>query len=124
MRDDGKKAQNVRLIELPSPFPRAPGTLWLIEPPEGFGAPPLERWREGTLGRPFIFDSGSMRHLFFNARGTQSSMRLDEPDALVHKIINTVTYKSGIYPPPMAPWRPRREVYAKKMPFPHRVIGC
>jgi spermidine synthase len=83
MRDDRKKDQNARLIELPSPFPLEPGTLWLIEPPEGFAAAQLDRWREGTLGRPFVFDSGSMRHLFFNTLGTQSSMRLDEPDALV-----------------------------------------
>ena len=83
MQHDRKKDQNVRLIELPSPFPHEPGTFWLIEPPEGFGAAQLNRWREGTLGRPFVFDSGSMRHLFFNTLGTQSSMRLDEPDALV-----------------------------------------
>ena len=83
MRDDRKKDQNVRLIELPSPFPLEPGTLWLIEPAEGFGAAQLDRWREGTLGRPFVFDSGNMRHLYFNTLGTQSSMRLDEPDALV-----------------------------------------
>lgn len=80
MRDDRK---NVRLIELPSPFPLEPGTLGLIEPAEGFGAAQLDQWREGTLGRPFVFDSGSMRHLSFNTLGTQSSMRLDEPDALV-----------------------------------------
>ena len=83
MQHDRKKDQNVRLIELPSPFPHEPGTFWLIEPPEGFGAAQLNRWCEGTLGRPFVFDSGSMRHLFFNTLGTQSSMRLDEPDALV-----------------------------------------
>jgi spermidine synthase len=83
MRDERKKDQSVRLIELPSPFPLEPGTLRLIEPPEGFGAGQLDRWRESTLGRPFVFDSGSMRHLFFNTLSTQSSMQLDEPDALV-----------------------------------------
>ena len=83
MRDDRKKDQNARLIELPSPFPLEPGTQWLIEPAEGFGAAQLDRWREGTLGRPFVFDSDGMRYLLFNTLGTQSSMRLDEPDALV-----------------------------------------
>lgn len=84
MRDDRKKGESVRLIALPSPFPLEPGTLRLMEPPEGFGAAQWDRWREGTLGRPFIFDSGSIRHLFFNTLNTQSSMRLDEPDALVN----------------------------------------
>lgn len=83
MRDDLTKDRNVRLVELPSLFPLEPGMLWLIEPPEGFGAAQLDRWRQGTLGRPFVFDSDGMRYLLFNTLGTQSSMRLDEPDALV-----------------------------------------
>ena len=83
MRDDRNKDQSVRLIELPSPFPLEPGTLRLIEPAEGFGAAQPDRWGESTPGRPFVFDSGSMRHLFFNTLTTQSSMRLDEPDSLV-----------------------------------------
>jgi spermidine synthase len=83
MRDERKKDQSVRLVELPSPFPLEPGTLWLIEPPQGFGATELQWWRESTPGRPFAFDSGNMRHLYFNTVSTQSSMQLDEPDALV-----------------------------------------
>jgi spermidine synthase len=83
MRDERKKDQSVRLIELPSPFPLEPETLRFMELPEVFAEAQRDRLREGTLARPFIFDSGSMRHLFFNTLGTQSSMQLDEPDALV-----------------------------------------
>jgi spermidine synthase len=83
MRDERKEDQSVRLVELPSPFPLEPGTLWLIEPPQSFAATELQWWRESTPGRPFAFDSGNMRHLYFNTVSTQSSMQLDEPDALV-----------------------------------------
>jgi len=72
-----------RLFELPSPFALEPGTLRLIEPKEGFGTEQLDRLREGTLGRPFMIDSGGMRRLFFNTANTQSAMRLDDPHALV-----------------------------------------
>jgi spermidine synthase len=83
MRDDRKSDQSVRLIELPSPFPLEPGTLRLIETTEVVGEAQLNLLCEGARGRPFVFDSGSMRHLFFNTLSTQSSMQLDEPDALV-----------------------------------------
>lgn len=83
MQDAQKRPHKVRLTELASPYPLEPGTLWLIEPPEGFGGAPPDRWRERTLGRPFIFDSGNVRHLLFNTLSTQSSMRLEEPDALI-----------------------------------------
>jgi spermidine synthase len=72
-----------RLLELPSPFAREPGTLRLIEPAEGFGVDQFDRLREGTLGQPFMIDDGAMRHLFFNTASIQSSMRLDDPHGLV-----------------------------------------
>jgi spermidine synthase len=83
MKDDLKEDRKVRLIELSNPFPLEPGTLRLIEPPDGFSSEHLDRLLEGTLGHPFVFDSGALRHLFFNTASTQSSMRLDDPDALV-----------------------------------------
>lgn len=75
--------RKLRLLELPSPFALEPGTLRLIEPTEGFGTEQFDRLRAGTLGRPFMIDNGGMRHLFFNTASTQSSMRLDDPHALV-----------------------------------------
>src|SRR5206468_8317735 len=32
---------------------------------------------------PFILDTGGMRHLYFDLRAVQSSMRLHEPDTIV-----------------------------------------
>lgn len=82
MKCDPNWNRRVRLIEVPNPFAED-GVLRLMEPLGGFSAEQLERLREGTLGRPFLIDSGTLRHLYFDASGTQSSMRLDEPDALV-----------------------------------------
>jgi spermidine synthase len=82
MTDDFTGDRKLRLIEVPNPL-LEPGTLRLIEPEGGFSSEELDRLREGTLGRPFMIDSGTLRHLFFDTASTQSSMRLDEPDALV-----------------------------------------
>jgi spermidine synthase len=71
-----------RLIEVPSPFAE-PGMLRFIEPPGGFSLEQLDQLHKGTLGRPFLIDSGSLRNLYFDTANTQSSMRLDDPDALV-----------------------------------------
>lgn len=83
MRDNGKQDQDVQPIELPDPLPLEPGTLQVVEPPEVFGEPQPDRFPEGMPAHPFVFDSDGMRHLFFDALSTQSSMQLDEPDALV-----------------------------------------
>jgi len=72
-----------RLIEMPSPFALEPGTVRLIEPAEGFSREQLDQLREGTLGRPFIIDYGRTRNLFFTIAAVQSSMRLDDPHALI-----------------------------------------
>jgi spermidine synthase len=71
------------LFELPSPFPLEPGTVRLVEPAAGFGTEELDRLRAGTLGRPFIIDSGRTRNLFFTTTAVQSAMFLDDPHALV-----------------------------------------
>jgi spermidine synthase len=72
-----------RLIDMPSPFALEPGTVRLVAPAEGLSEEQLERLREGTLGRPFIIDYGRTRNLFFTLDAVQSSMRLDDPNALV-----------------------------------------
>ncbi len=72
-----------RWVDIPSPFVLEPGTVRLIEPTGGFSDEHLERLRKGTLGRPFIIDYGRERSLFFTVDAVQSSMRLDDPTALV-----------------------------------------
>jgi hypothetical protein len=37
----------------------------------------------GKISGPFILDTAGTRHLHFDLRAVQSSMRLEEPDALV-----------------------------------------
>ncbi len=66
-----------------SPFLDAPGTVYL--PESGGGCPDrlLSKLRLGELTRPFILDTGGMRHLYFDLNAVQSSMRLDDPNLLV-----------------------------------------
>lgn len=80
MSDDRPDDHVSRFIELPSPFPLEPGTVRLFAPEDGFT---VEKLREGALGHPFIIDDGRTRNLFFTAAAVQSSMRLDDPHALV-----------------------------------------
>src|SRR5687768_5676420 len=77
--DSGKP----RLMEMPSPFALEPGTVRLLETAGGFTSEQFDRLREGTLGRPFIIDYGRTRNLFFSISAIQSSMRLDDPHALI-----------------------------------------
>ena len=70
-------------MEVPSPFALEPGTVRLLESAAGFSGKQLDQLREGTLGRPFIIDCGRTRNLFFTIAAVQSSMRLDDPDALI-----------------------------------------
>lgn len=72
-----------RLIDMPSPFAFEPGTVRLVGPADGLSEEQLDRLREGTLGRPFIIDYGRTRNLFFTVDSVQSSMHLDDPNALV-----------------------------------------
>jgi spermidine synthase len=68
---------------MPSPFALEPGTVRLVAPAEGFSDEQLDRLRKGTLGRPFIIDYGRTRNLYFSVDAVQSSMRLDDTNALV-----------------------------------------
>ncbi len=81
--DDSVDFGKPHVIDLPSPFALEPGTLRLVEPAEGFSDEQLDRLAKGTLGRPFIIDYGLTRNLFFTVDNVQSSMRLDDPNALV-----------------------------------------
>jgi spermidine synthase len=66
-----------------SPFSDAPGTLRLLEPhPDSYELLARQLCR-GEISRPFILDTAGTRHLYFDLRAVQSSMRLDEPDVLV-----------------------------------------
>jgi spermidine synthase len=72
-----------RLIDMPSPFAFEPGTVRLLGPADGLSEEQMEQLREGTLGRPFIIDYGRTRNLFFTVDSVQSSMSLDDPNALI-----------------------------------------
>jgi spermidine synthase len=71
------------LIDMPSPFAFEPGTVRLLGPAGGLSEEQMDQLREGTLGRPFIIDYGRTRNLFFTADSVQSSMSLDDPNALI-----------------------------------------
>jgi spermidine synthase len=45
----------------------------------------------GESNTPFILDTEGMRHLYFDLRAVQSSMRLDEPNVLVTAYIRKMT---------------------------------
>jgi spermidine synthase len=81
---DLEEPADVGPVELPSPFSLKPGTLRVLEPPEGFSnGEYLVRWPAGALHGPFIVDGAGARHLLFSAASVQSSMQLDDPYALV-----------------------------------------
>jgi spermidine synthase len=82
-KDEAVRSAKPRLIDMPSPFALEPGTVRLVEPAGGFHDEQLSQLREGTLGLPFIIDYGMTRNLFFTVDAVQSSMRLDDPSALV-----------------------------------------
>jgi spermidine synthase len=83
MSDAPADGDKPRLMEMPSPFALEPGTVRLLETAGGFTSEQFDRLREGTLGRPFIIDHGRTRNLFFTVSAIQSSMRLDDPHALI-----------------------------------------
>ncbi|MEJ0040406.1 MAG: fused MFS/spermidine synthase [Gammaproteobacteria bacterium] len=80
---DDSLTDKPRLMEVPSPFAFEPGTVRLLESGAGLSSDALDRLREGTLGRPFMIDFGGIRNLFFTLDAVQSSMRMDDPNALV-----------------------------------------
>lgn len=72
-----------RVIEFPSPFALEPGTVRVLQPTEGFSSEQIDRMRVGGYDRPFIVDDSGIRNLFFTIDAIQSSMRLDDPRALI-----------------------------------------
>jgi spermidine synthase len=72
-----------KLTSLPSPWPCEPGVVRFCEPAEGVGPALLQLLRDDRLGRPYVVENGSRRHLFFTLESVQSSMDLDRPDELV-----------------------------------------
>src|SRR4051812_25073219 len=83
MRSVSRPLHRARLVEFPSPFALEPGTVRLLDSEEGVGSELIDRLRDGTLGRPYMIDYRGMRNLFFSPCAVQSSMRLDDPLALV-----------------------------------------
>jgi spermidine synthase len=57
--------------------------MHLVEPCKPSSGAVAERMRGGGSSGPFILDTAGMRHLYFDLQSVQSSMRLEEPDALV-----------------------------------------
>jgi spermidine synthase len=55
----------------------------LLEPRQGSNESVTQGPHPEELNRPFILDTAGTRHLYFDLRAVQSSMRLEEPDALV-----------------------------------------
>jgi spermidine synthase len=74
--------ERLDLLKLPSPFVREAGVLRLMEPPDSRPDELYERIVEGTYDKPYILESGELRHLCFGPGNTQSVMRISNPYAL------------------------------------------
>ncbi len=68
-----------RLLALESPYPGWHCMVRLLEPPHSCRQSLWERLLEGTYDKPFIVDTGRLRHLQFDLDVVQSAMRLDDP---------------------------------------------
>jgi spermidine synthase len=75
--------QRRSMRSIASPFSDAPGTVRLLAPREGSNELLAEELHRGEISGPFILDTAKTRHLYLDLRAVQSSMRLEEPDALV-----------------------------------------
>jgi spermidine synthase len=75
--------QRRSMLSVASPFSEAPGTVHLLEPRQGSNELLAEGLWRGQISGPFILDTAGTRHLYFDLRAVQSSMRLEEPDVLV-----------------------------------------
>jgi spermidine synthase len=81
---DGQTDQQRRsMLSVASPFSDAPGTVRLLEPRQGSNELLAEGLSRGEISGPFILDTAGTRHLYFDLRAVQSSMRLEAPDDLV-----------------------------------------
>jgi spermidine synthase len=82
-RDGETDQQRRSMLSVASPFSEAPGTVRLLEPRQGSSESVAEELHLGELNGPFILDTAGTRHLYFDLRAVQSSMRLEAPDVLV-----------------------------------------
>jgi spermidine synthase len=81
---DGETDQQRRSMRaVASPFSDAPGTVRLLEPRQGSNELLAGGLCRGEISGPFILDTAGTRHLYFDLRAVQSSMRLEAPDVLV-----------------------------------------
>lgn len=79
------------MISIPSPFSDAPGIVRLPGSPSITPADLSSELRRGVLNRPFILDNDGMRHLLFDSNAVQSSMRMEDPAALVTAYVQKMT---------------------------------
>ena len=70
------------MIELPSPFSAERGVVRLLEDRDKAPAVLLRNLLAETYDRPFVFDNGITRSLYFSLRYVQSTMRIRDPISL------------------------------------------
>jgi spermidine synthase len=70
------------MLEIPSPFETQPGTVRLLEPPDSDAVALRQQLVAGRYAKPFVIEDQGVRALHFAPDQVQSSMRLDDPDAL------------------------------------------
>jgi spermidine synthase len=75
--------QRQPMLSIASPFSDTPGTVRLRAPREGSNELLAEELCRGECSGPFMLDAAGTRHLYFDLRAVQSSMRLEAPDDLV-----------------------------------------
>jgi spermidine synthase len=75
--------QRRAMLSIASPFADTPGMVRLRASREGSDEVLAEEVYRGEFNGPFILDTAGTRHLYFDLRAVQSSMRLEAPDDLV-----------------------------------------
>jgi spermidine synthase len=82
-RDRQTNQQRRPVLACASHFSLAPGTVRVLEPPEGANVQLVEQLCRGEITGTFMLDTSGMRHLHFDLKAVQSSMRLEDPAGLV-----------------------------------------
>jgi len=70
------------LFEIPNPFDEQRGRVLMLEPAWAKASELRARLLDESYTKPFVTDDGERRYLHFSAHLIQSSMRLDQPNAL------------------------------------------
>src|ERR1035437_2041812 len=70
------------MVELPSPFSYERGTIRLLEDRDLTPEELLTKLLSEDYDRPFVFDDGNTRSLYFSLRYVQSTMRTSDPTSL------------------------------------------